>query len=135
MLSPAAKKGIKKDSLIVGVFIILHVGFRFIVASFEVAMHGADWSQPGATMVASLWSGLPKDSLIFGEHLSWWIALGLILLFIPYFPYSTHAHLLWTLNYMAETKRRSMTTLEVMDLEDENVEQFGASKYHFQKEL
>ena len=31
------------------------------------------------------------------------------------------------LNYMAETKRRSMTTLEVMDLEDEN-EQFGASR-------
>ena len=38
---------------------------------------------------------------------------------------------------MAETKRRSMTTLEVMDLEDENVEQFGASKLEHlpQKEL
>ena len=38
---------------------------------------------------------------------------------------------------MAETKRRSMTTLEIMDLEDESVEQFGASKLEHlpQKEL
>ena len=32
------------------------------------------------------------------------------------------------LNYMADTKRRSMTALEIMDLEDETLEQFGASK-------
>ncbi|MFL3026258.1 MAG: (Fe-S)-binding protein [Candidatus Neomarinimicrobiota bacterium] len=129
MLSPSAKKGVKRDSLIVGLFIILHVGFRFIGASFEVALHGADWSQPGATMLASLWGNLSHESLIFGEHLSWWMALGLILLFTPYFPYSKHAHLfMGPLNYMAETKRRSMTALEVMDLEDETLEQFGASK-------
>ena len=129
MLSETAKKGIKRDSLIVGLFIILHVGFRFVGASFEVALHGSDWSQPGATMLASFWSSLPYETLVFGEHFSWWMALGLILLFTPYFPYSKHAHLFMApLNYMAETKRRSMTTLEIMDLEDENIEQFGASK-------
>ena len=71
LLSDAAKKGIKIDSLLVGTFIILHVGFRFIGASFEVALNGQDWSQPGATLLSYSWVGLSTDSLIFGEHLGW----------------------------------------------------------------
>ena len=138
LLSDAAKKGIKLDSLLVGTFILLHIGFRFIGASFEVALNGQDWSQPGATLLSYSWIGLSKDSLIFGEHLAWWMALGLILGFIPYFPYSKHAHLfMGPLNYMAKVERRSLTTLEIMDLEDESAEQFGAGKLEHlpQKEL
>jgi len=68
-------------------------------------------------------------SLIIGEHVSWWLALGLILAFLPYFPYSKHAHLfMGPLNYMAAKDRPSPSTLEIMDLEDESVEQFGASR-------
>ena len=138
LLSDAAKKGIKIDSLLVGTFIILHVGFRFISASFEVALNGQDWSQPAATLLSYSWIGLSTDTLIFGEHLGWWMALGLILGFIPYFPYSKHAHLfMGPLNYMAKIDRRSLTTLEIMDLEDETSEQFGAGKLEHlpQKEL
>ncbi|MDB9722731.1 (Fe-S)-binding protein [Candidatus Marinimicrobia bacterium] len=138
LLSDAAKKGIKLDSLLVGTFILLHIGFRFIGASFEVALNGQDWSQPGATLLSYSWIGLSTDSLIFGEHLAWWMALGLILGFIPYFPYSKHAHLfMGPLNYMAKVERRSLTTLEIMDLEDESAEQFGAGKLEHlpQKEL
>jgi len=138
LLSDAAKKGIKIDSLLVGTFIILHVGFRFIGASFEVALNGQDWSQPGATLLSYSWVGLSTDSLIFGEHLGWWMALGLILGFLPYFPYSKHAHLfMGPLNYMAKVDRRSLSTLEIMDLEDETTEQFGAGKLEHlpQKEL
>ena len=138
MLSPSAKKGIKRDSVIVGLFIVLHVGFRFVGASFEIALHGSDYSQPGANFMASLWTNLSYSSLVLGEHISWWMALGLILLFTPYFPYSKHAHLfMGPLNYMASKDRRSLTTLEIMDLEDETNEQFGASKLEHlpQKEL
>ena len=138
LLSDAAKKGIKIDSLLVGTFIILHVGFRFIGASFEVALNGQDWSQPGATLLSYSWVGLSTDSLIFGEHLGWWMALGLILGFLPYFPYSKHAHLfMGPINYMAKVDRRSLSTLEIMDLEDETTEQFGAGKLEHlpQKEL
>ena len=138
LLSDAAKRGIKIDSLLVGTFIILHVGFRFIGASFEVALNGQDWSQPGATLLSYSWVGLSTDSLIFGEHLGWWMALGLILGFLPYFPYSKHAHLfMGPLNYMAKVDRRSVSTLEIMDLEDETSEQFGAGKLEHlpQKEL
>ena len=129
LLSESARRGIKRDSLIVGVFIILHVGFRFVGASFEVAIQGADWSQPGATLLASVWNGMSPEALIFGEHLGWWMALGLILGFMPYFPYSKHAHLfMGPLNYMAQIDRKSLSTLEIMDLEDEDAEQFGAAK-------
>ena len=138
LLNDAARKGIKIDSLLVGTFILLHVGFRFIGASFEVALNGQDWSQPGATLLSYSWIGLSTDSLIFGEHLGWWMALGLILGFMPYFPYSKHAHLfMGPLNYMAKVDRRSLSTLEIMDLEDESSEQFGAGKLEHlpQKEL
>jgi len=62
----------------------------------------------------------------------------LILGFMPYFPYSKHAHLfMGPLNYMAKVDRRSLSTLEIMDLEDESSEQFGAGKLEHlpQKEL
>ena len=138
LLSAAAKRGIKIDSFIVGTFILLHVGFRLISASFEVALNGQDWSQPGATLLSYAWSGLSEEYLIFGEHLGWWMALGLILGFMPYFPYSKHAHLFMApLNYMAKIDRRSLSTLEIMDLEDDAIDQFGASKLEHlpQKEL
>jgi len=129
LLSESARKGIQRDSLIVGMFIILHVGFRFVGASFEVAIHGTDWSQPGATMLSAVWGGLSSENLVFGERLGWWMALGLILAFMPYFPYSKHVHLfMGPLNYMAQVERRSPSTLEIMDLEDEDTEQFGAAK-------
>ena len=61
------------------------------------------------------------------EHLNWWIALGLILGFLPYFPYSKHAHLfMGPLNIMAKENRKSMTAIETIDFEDETIEQFGA---------
>ena len=66
------------------------------------------------------------------------MALVLILGFLPYFPYSKHAHLfMGPLNYMAKVDRRSLSTLEIMDLEDETSEQFGAGKLEHlpQKEL
>ena len=46
----------KMDSLIVGFFILFHVGARFLSASFEIAKNSADNFQPAATMVSLLWS-------------------------------------------------------------------------------
>ena len=127
MLSDSAKVGMKKDSLLVGSFILLHVGARLFSASFEIAQHGSDWYQPAATTLSLFWSSLDMETLIFMEHLNWWIALGLILGFLPYFPYSKHAHLfMGPLNIMAKENRKSMTAIETIDFEDETIEQFGA---------
>ena len=127
MLSDSAKVGMKKDSLLVGSFILLHVGARLFSASFEIAQHGSDWYQPAATTLSLFWSSLDMETLIFMEHFNWWIALGLILAFLPYFPYSKHAHLfMGPLNIMAKENRKSMTAIETIDFEDETIEQFGA---------
>ena len=128
LLSDRAKAGMKFDSFIVGAFIIVHIGSRFLSASFEIAIHGTDWSQPAANIVATLWSTLSPNTLTIAEHVTWWLALGLILLFLPYFPYSKHAHLfMGPLNIMASEKRRSMAAIETINFEDEELDQFGAA--------
>ena len=129
MLNDLAKKGMRYDSLVVGLFIFLHVGSRLLAASFEIARNGSDTFQPAATTIALLWSDFSQESIIISEHIFWWIALGLILGFLPYFPFTKHAHLfMGPLNYMAKTERTSMAALEAIDFEDDSIDQFGASQ-------
>ena len=123
------KGGLKKDSLIVGLFILFHVGFRFLGESFTIAHEGRDPYQPFASAVSALWAGLPDSTLIFWQHASWWIALGLILAFIPYFPKSKHFHLIMAgVNFLAKPERPALGAMEPIDFEDESIEQFGAAK-------
>ena len=129
MISDKAQKGMRIDSFIVGAFIIIHIGSRFLSASFEIAIHGPDSSQPAANLVASMWSSMSVSTLHLMEHITWWLALGLILAFLPYFPFSKHAHLfMGPLNIMASVDRKSMAAIETIDFEDEDIEQFGASR-------
>jgi Fe-S oxidoreductase len=72
---------------------------------------------------------MDHDTLEVGEHMMWWLALGSILAFIPYFPYSKHAHLfMGPLNYFTRPERRALGALEPIDLTDETREQFGAAR-------
>ena len=129
MLNDLAKKGMRNDSLIVGLFIFLHVGSRLLAASFEIARNGSDTFQPAATTIALLWSDFSQERIIISEHIFWWIALGLILGFLPYFPFTKHAHLfMGPLNYMVKTERTSMAALEAIDFEDDSIDQFGANQ-------
>ncbi len=128
-LHPKAKAGIPKDSLLVGCFILLHVGFRFLGVSFLIAMEGGDPWQPFAGIVANLWAGLSLTGMSVGWHLSWWIALGLILAFLPYFPYTKHIHLfIGPLNFMTRPQRKALGALEPVDFNDESIEQFGVAR-------
>ncbi|MEZ4656323.1 MAG: (Fe-S)-binding protein [Caldilineaceae bacterium] len=121
--------GIRNDSLIVALFIIFHVGFRLIGESFKVAQASGDINQPFATGVSTLWSDWGPGALVVGQHVSWWIALGLILAFIPYFPYTKHFHLIMAaVNYFAKPKRTSLGALESINFDDESIEQFGSAK-------
>lgn len=127
-LLPQARPGIPKDSLIVGGFILAHVGFRFLGASFLVAEEGGDAWQPFASLVANLWGGLSPTGITIGWHVSWWIALGLILAFLPYFPYTKHAHLfMGPFNFMTRPERKSIGTQAAIDFEDESIETFGVT--------
>jgi Fe-S oxidoreductase len=126
---PKALKGIPKDSLIVGLFILLHLGFRFMGQSFLVALEGGDDWQPFANQVAGLWSGMSTDSLELAWHLCWWGALGIILAFLPYFPYTKHAHLfMGPINISSRPTRQSLGAIAPLNFEDETIEQFGAAR-------
>ncbi len=130
MLHPKARAGgIRQDSLLVGAFILAHVGFRFLGAAFLIALTvGSDPWQPFANQVALLLSGLSNGALTTGWHLCWWIALGLILAFLPYFPYTKHAHLfVGPFNYMIRPERKALGIQKAIDFEDESIEQFGVA--------
>lgn len=129
-LHPKARRGIRRDSAIVGFFILLHVGFRVLGESFHLASTGPDAWQPFASAIAPLWANLMSaDGLEIGIHVAWWMALGLIVAFLPYFPQSKHIHLFFApLNYLLRPERRSIGELDILDFEDESREQFGAER-------
>jgi len=129
LLHPKARAGIRRDSAIVSGFILLHVGSRFVGASLGIASHGQDAWQPFASAVSGLWGGWSEAALLAGEHATYWLALGTILAFIPYFLYSKHIHLLFApLNFLLKPERRSIGELSKLDFEDESIEQFGATR-------
>lgn len=127
LLHPKARSGILRDSAIVGGFILIHVGSRFLGETFALAAEGADPWQPFASAVSALWLGWP--GLELARHAAFWLALGTILLFIPYFLYSKHIHLFFApLNFLLKPERRSMGELSKLNFEDETIEQFGATR-------
>ena len=128
LISEKARRGILRDSAIVAGFILLHVGSRFIGQTFSIALHGSDPWQPFANAVANLWVGMSQFSQLIGWHLFFWLAIGSILLFVPYLLYSKHLHLIVApINFLLKPKRRSIGELEALDFDDESIDQFGAS--------
>ena len=128
-LHPKVQPGLRRDSLIVATFILVHVGSRFLGQSFAIARWSLRTWMPFAHALSNLWSGLSGDALNAARHITWWLAIGTILAFLPYFPYTKHAHLfMGPLNYFSRPDRRSLGALDPLDLEDEKREQFGAAK-------
>jgi Fe-S oxidoreductase len=133
LLHGAIKNGkIPNDSLIVSSFITFHVGMRFLGQVFKVLESGPDWFQPFATLVSSAVHLLgPSETIItVMRHVTFWGALGSILVFLPYFARSKHIHIVTAmLNYALERhaneKFVGSGVLPAMSFE---TEQFGASK-------
>jgi len=129
LLHPKARFGILRDSAIVGGFILLHVGSRFVGASFNLADKGPDIWQPFASGLSVLWGNWSETALTVSEHVTFWLALGLILAFFPYFLYSKHIHLFFApLNFLLKPERRSIGELSRLDFDDESIEAFGVSR-------
>lgn len=92
LLQPSVTRGaIQRDSLIVSAFILFHVGSRIVGNAARLALTGPDRAQPFSTLVSRLVAGHHAEAWrIFG----YWGALGSVLLFLIYFPYTKHVHLL-----------------------------------------
>ncbi|MDX9990595.1 MAG: (Fe-S)-binding protein [Anaerolineales bacterium] len=127
-LLPAARSGIRRDSAIVAGFIFLHNAARLIGESFFVAEHGPDRWQPFVTTVSRLWVGMNPESLLTGERIAFWLSMGAIAAFLPYFAYSKHIHLFFApINFALKPDRRSIGELSYLNMDDDKIEQFGAA--------
>ena len=129
LLHPKARFGIMRDSAIVASFIIIHNTARLLGESCYVAQAGApDRWQPVISAVAGLWSGVDASTLLAGERLMFWLSLGAVVAFLPYFPYSKHIHLFFApINFALKPERRSIGELNYINLDDQSIEQFGAA--------
>jgi len=130
LLHPKARFGILRDSAIVAIFIFVHNFMRFLGESFNLALAGhTDSWQPTISTVAGLWSSADAGTLIVGEHIAFWLSIGAVVAFLPYFPYSKHIHLFFApLNFALKPERKSIGELSYINLEDQSIEQFGAAK-------
>jgi len=124
--------GIRFDSLLVAGFIFFHVGFRLFGAGSLLAAEGrTDQWQPTATFIARILGADPNR--LMGWHIGWWVSLGLILAFLPYFVRSKHIHIFAApvrLGLGRRTNRGEKVGSGVLDpinFEDENIEQFGVA--------
>jgi Fe-S oxidoreductase len=128
-LDPKARAGIARDSAIVATFIFVHNACRFLGESFRLALNGTGdrWQLFGST-AAGLWAGADPQMLAIGEHVMFWISLGAVVAFLPYFPYSKHIHLFFApLNIWMKPQRRSIGELNYLNLDDPSIERFGAA--------
>ena len=128
-LHPRAAGGIRRDSLIVGCFILGHVGFRLpgrilryrhTRAGPLAAGRGAGsrpLDGPGSFRADFRPARQLVDRHRAGAGLPAW------------FPYSKHAHLfMGPFNLMTSPERTSPGALDALDFEDETIEQFGAGR-------
>jgi Fe-S oxidoreductase len=117
---------IRIDSLIVSVFILFHVGSRALGAGAKLAVEGPDRFQPFATLLSHAFNpGNAEAWRIFG----YWGALGSVLAFLMYFPFSKHIHIFAApIKYLVARRPSSgVLPAQELDLESENV-QAGAGK-------
>ncbi|MBI5824746.1 MAG: (Fe-S)-binding protein [Chloroflexi bacterium] len=143
LLHPKARFGILRDSAIVAMFIFVHNSMRFLGESFHLALPVA-WSnqipgdfiyafpdpwQPFTSSFASLFTHSSPILLEIGEHIAFWLSIGAVVAFLPYFPYSKHIHLFFApLNFALKPERKSIGELSYINLDDQSIEQFGAAK-------
>jgi Fe-S oxidoreductase len=144
LLNPKARTGILKDSAIVATFIFVHNSMRFLGESFYLALPNAylhelpsgfvflrlpDPWQPFISSFAGLLTQVSPMLLEIGEHIAFWLSIGAVVAFLPYFPYSKHIHLFFApLNFALKPERKSIGQLSYINLDDQSIEQFGAAK-------
>ena len=129
LVDARARIGITRDSAIVAGFIFIHNSSRLLGESFHVALNGGvDRWQPFISSVAGLWVGVSPAVLVVGEHVMFWLSIGAVVAFLPYFPYSKHLHLFFApINFALKPERKSIGELTYINLDDQTIEQFGAA--------
>lgn len=126
-LVPWVRYWIPRDSAIVLAFIFIHNSLRFVEESFAIALAGkADPWQPTISLLASAWSRFDPSTLLIAEHVAFWISMGSLLAFLPYFPYSKHIHLfIAPMNHALKPERTSIGQARPSSLGAEKMKDLG----------
>ncbi|MBK9926078.1 MAG: (Fe-S)-binding protein [Anaerolineales bacterium] len=138
LLHPKARSGILRDSAIVATFIIIHNSMRFLGESAYLALPVAGTSflidpvidpwQPFISRFALSLIHYSPATIETIEHIAFWLSIGAVVAFLPYFPYSKHIHLFFApLNFALKPERKSIGELSYINLDDQSIEQFGAA--------
>ncbi|EYB66704.1 hypothetical protein DEIPH_ctg079orf0105 [Deinococcus phoenicis] len=107
LLHPLVKQGyIKRDSLIVSAFITFHVGSRVLGQGAKMVQEAREFGhydafQPVSSAIGgTLFGGLSDQALEGWRIFGFWGALGSVLAFLAYFPFTKHIHIFMTpVNY------------------------------------
>ena len=87
LLNPKVKAGGQnRDSLIVDVFVVMHVIAHVLSQAYRLT-DGADPFMPFASFLNSIFGASQT-----GAHVAWWISIGWVMFIIPYLSRSKHTH-------------------------------------------
>lgn len=95
-----------------------------------IIWHGEElsWSEPIASAIAYLLSGIGETAAIVVFYFAWWLHLLILLTFLVYVPQSKHAHLIAGPANVYFSRLTNPGKLEKIDFEDETQETFGVGK-------
>ncbi|SFJ66548.1 Fe-S oxidoreductase [Bacillus sp. 71mf] len=95
-----------------------------------IIWHGEElsWSEPIASAIAYLFSGIGETAAIALFYFAWWMHLLILLTFLVYVPQSKHAHLIAGPANVYFSRLTNPGKLEKIDFEDETQETFGVGK-------
>ncbi|GAA4005635.1 (Fe-S)-binding protein [Deinococcus rubellus] len=120
LLHPLVEQNyILRDSLIVSAFIVFHVGSRAIGQGAKLQLEGGDAWQPFSTLIGRAFFGGVSDAALYDWRVfGYWGALGSVLVFLAYFPYTKHVHIFMApLNYTFKRQANSGTLPPMKGLE------------------
>ncbi|MEH6991660.1 heterodisulfide reductase-related iron-sulfur binding cluster [Neobacillus drentensis] len=90
--------------------------------------HEATWTEPIASLIALIFSGIGETASIVIFYVAWWMHLLFLLTFLVYVPQSKHAHLIAGPANVYFNRLEKPGKLKKVDFEDESQESFGVGK-------
>jgi Fe-S oxidoreductase len=90
--------------------------------------HEATWTEPIASLIALIFSGIGETASIVIFYAAWWVHLLFLLTFLVYVPQSKHAHLIAGPANVYFNTLEKPGKLKKVDFEDESQESFGVGK-------
>lgn len=86
------------------------------------------WTEPVASLISVIFSGINETASIVVFYLAWWAHLLFLLTFLVYVPQSKHAHLIAGPANVYFNRLDKPGKLRKIDFEDESQESFGVGK-------